>query len=91
MLKAMTVMETGLIVPEGSVAELSSRTSNTRLPVNAGTHAKNEDVTNMSFFAPIPPCLLSRGCLGPNVMIEGSIQPSSSMMLLKHILACVLD
>ena len=84
-------METVHIVPEGSVAKSSRRTSNTRLGVNAGAHAKIEDVTNMSCFAPIPPCSLSRGSLVPSVIMEESIQQSSSMVLLEHILASLLD
>ena len=89
-LNAMTGMETVHIVPEGSVARSSSRTSTTGLPVNAGAHAEIEDVTNMSFSASIPPCSLLGGCLVPNVIIEESIQQSSSRMWLEHIVASVL-
>ena len=85
-LKAMIGMETVHIVPEGSVAKSSGRTSNTRFPVRAGAHAKTEAVTNMSFFASIPPCSLSPGCLVPNVIVKESIQQSSSRMLPEHIL-----
>ena len=57
------------MVLEGSVAKLSSRTSNTRLPVNACAHATIEGVTTISFFAPIPPSSLSRGRFVPNVIV----------------------
>ena len=63
-------METVHIVPEGSVAKSFSRTSNNRLAVKAGAHAKIEDVGNLSFFPSIRPCSLSRGCLVPNVIVE---------------------
>ena len=69
MLNAVTVMETVYMVPEGSVAILSSRTSDTRLPINACAHTTIEGVTTMTFFAPIPPSSLSRGPLVPNIIV----------------------
>ena len=89
-LNAMTGMETVHVVPEGSLARSSSRTSTTGLPVNAGAHAEIEDVTNMSFSASIPPYSLLGGCLVPNLMVKESIQQRNSRMLLEHILASVI-
>ena len=64
----MTGMKAVHIVPEGSVAKSSGRTSNTILPAKAGAHAEIEAVTNMLFFASIPPWSLSPGCLVPKVI-----------------------
>lgn len=69
MLNAVTVMETVHMVPEGSIAKLSSGTSNTRLPADAYAHTTVEDVATTSFSGPIPPSSLSRGRLVANVNI----------------------
>ena len=89
-LNAMTGMETVHVVPEGSLARSSSRTSTTKLPVNAGAHAEIEDVTNMSFSASNLPCSLLGGCLVATLIVKESIQQRNSGMFLEHILPSVM-